>query len=283
LSEIHPHAVVSPAAKIGQDVSIGPFAIVESGASIGDGCKLESRVVVKTGTILGERNHVFEGAVLGGLPQHTQVPDRLGGLIIGDGNTIRENCTLHRSLSVEESTTVGDNNLLMVNVHVAHDCKLGDRVILTNNVMLAGHVTVDDGAYFGGGAAAHQFCRIGRLTMIGGYAPLKKDVPPFVMVDNDTGLIVGLNKVGLRRNGFTADDVAQLKAAYRLIYRSGLAWRDVVPALAEQFPTGPASEFHTFLSGGTRGFTAERRTPRNATIPLRAYDGGQEEVRAKAG
>lgn len=283
LSAIHPQSVVSPAAQIGPDVEVGPFAVIEEGAVLGAGCRVATHAVIKRGTVLGQRNEVCEGAVLGGLPQHTKVPERPGGLVVGSGNTIRENCTLHRSLIDGQNTIVGDNNLLMVGVHVAHDCIVGNHVILTNNVMLAGHVEVGDRAYFGGGAAAHQFCRIGQLAMVGGYAQIKKDVPPFLMVDNASSLIVGLNKVGLKRSGFSSEDIADLKAAYRLIYRSGLTWREIVPALEAEYSAGPAAEFHRFLAGGSRGLTRERRAPAPTTIRLRAFPGDEAEVQSKAG
>lgn len=281
---IHPLAVVSGQARLGKDVSIGPFCVIEGDAQIGDGCRLESHVIIKAGTSLGCRNHVFEGCVLGGLPQHVRPPAQPGGLVIGDDNTLREQVTIHRSLFTDQSTIVGDSNLLMVNVHVAHDCRVGKNAILVNNAMLAGHVTVEDRAYIAGAVGVHQFCRIGGLTMIGGAARVVKDVPPYVTLDGGTGAVVGLNLVGLRRNGFQAAQVAEIKAAYRLIYRSGLPWNEMLERLRAEFPTGPAARFHAFfLSGGSRGFVQERRAPPAATIRLPAADDLDASARSRAG
>ncbi|OHB78821.1 MAG: acyl-[acyl-carrier-protein]--UDP-N-acetylglucosamine O-acyltransferase [Planctomycetes bacterium RBG_16_64_10] len=265
---IHPYAIVSPQAELGRDVVIGPFCVIEPDAVLGDGCQLASHVMIKRGSILGSGNQVFEGAVIGGLPQHSHMPERPGTLTIGNDNVIREYCTLHRSLYQGSATELGNRNLLMVSAHVAHDCRVGDGVILTNGALLGGHVEVHDRAYVSGAAAVHQFCRIGRHAMVGGHARVLKDVPPFVTVDGGTGMVVGLNSIGLQRAGFGPADMEQLKAAYRLIYRQGLIWHEVLDALAREFPDGPAAEFLRFFSAGTRGFTPERRSPPGATIKL---------------
>jgi UDP-N-acetylglucosamine acyltransferase len=273
---IHPLAVVSPHAQLGANVSIGPFAIVEPGVVLGDGCQLASRVVVKTGTVLGNNNLVLEGAVLGGMPQHIHMPQTPGRVEIGDGNVIRENVTVHRALDAGHVTTIGSHCLLMVGAHVAHDCIVGDGVILTNNAMLGGHVTVGDKAYLSGGAAVHQFCRIGRLAMVGGMARVTRDVPPFVMIDGGTTMVVGLNKVGLRRAGFTPAEVRLLKDAYRVIYRSGLAWEEILDVLELEYPVGPAAEFREFFDDSKRGFVQERRTPPGAIVRLVREDETEE-------
>jgi UDP-N-acetylglucosamine acyltransferase len=250
-------------------VCIGPFAVIEPDVAIGDECQLASHVVVKQGTTLGPRNRVFEGAVLGGLPQHIHPPDRPGELIIGADNTIREHVTIHRALTADVATRIGNHNLLMIGVHIAHDCALGDHVIFANGVLLAGHVTVDDRAYVSGAVGVHQFCRIGRMAMVGGQAHVIKDVPPYVTVDGVSTCIVGLNLVGLRRNGMSLGEIRQLKHAYRLIYRSGLPWSMVIERLAIEFADGPAAEFNSFFAGGRRGFTPARTLPEGATLRLR--------------
>ncbi len=280
---IHPLAAVSPTAIIGRDVRIGPFCVIDPEVVISDGCILQSHVTVKNGTTLGENNQVFEGAVLGGLPQHAQMPDHPGKVVIGCRNTIRENVTVHRALERGARTIIGDDNLLMVNAHVAHDCRLGDRTILTNNVMLAGHVTVEDRAYLSAAAGAHQFCRIGTLCMVGGQAHLVKDVPPFVTVDGLSTLVVGLNQVGLRRAGFDREAIRELKAAYRVIYRSGMAWAEILKRLKSEFSEGPAAAFYRFLSTTKRGITPQRRMPPGATIKLHRETAEEPQIRAKAG
>jgi UDP-N-acetylglucosamine acyltransferase len=206
------------------------------------------------------------------MPQHVHMPEHPGVVTIGDGNVIRENVTVHRALAAGHATRIGHRSLLMVNTHVAHDCTLGDGVILTNNTMLGGHVSVADRAYLSGSVAVHQFCRIGRLAMVGGLARVRQDIPPFVTIDGGTTMVVGLNKVGLRRAGFATDQVAQLKAAYRLIYRSGLPWDELLDALRLEFPEGPASEFLPFFLNNKRGFVQERRTPPGAIVRLLRED-----------
>jgi len=282
---IHPLAIVSPHATLGQGTTVGPFCIVESDVVIGDHCTLAARAIIKSGTTLGTHNTIHEGAVLGGFPQHVRMPEKLGRLVIGSHNTIRENVTVHRALHEGTQTTIGDHNLIMVGAHVAHDCALASNLILANNCLLGGFVTVGDRAFVSGAVGVHQFCRIGSLAMVGGCARVVQDIPPFMMVDGHSGLIVGLNMVGLRRNGYSAEDVAQLKAAYRTIFRSGLRFNEMVAALETEYASGPAACYHAFFSQGTRGFVQERRMPPNATLKLRraGEEDGENRLRAKAG
>lgn len=265
---IHPLAVVSPHSEIGANVRIGPFCVVEAGVILGDGCHLVGRVSVKSGTIVGRDNLVMEGTVLGGMPQHIHMPEHPGTVTIGDGNVFRENVTVHRAMQAGSKTTIGNRCLFMVGAHVAHDCTLGDGVIVTNNALLGGHVTVGDKAYISGGVAVHQFCRIGRLAMVGGLARVRQDVPPFVTVDGGTTMVVGLNRVGLRRAGFTPQEFVQLKHAYRVVYRSGLPWDEMLDELRNRFTEGPSAEFRPFFLSGARGFVPERRTPPGAVVRL---------------
>jgi UDP-N-acetylglucosamine acyltransferase len=275
--QIHPTAVVDSRAELGCDVVIGPFCIVEAGAVIGEGCRLEARVIVKGRTTLGCDNEIGEGSVIGGKAQHLHVHDPGGTLAIGNHNRIRENVTIHRGWNNDATTSVGDHNMLMVGSHVGHDCHVGNHCILVNHVLLGGHVQVDDRAYVGGGSAVHQFCRIGRLAMIGGMAKVTQDVPPFVMVEGGmSSQVIGLNKIGLRRNGYTADQILQLKAAYRVIYREGRRWIEVLEILKTDFANGPAALFHEFLSAGKRGFVQERRISRKATLKI--VDPAQDET-----
>jgi UDP-N-acetylglucosamine acyltransferase len=268
VAQIHPTAVVDPRAEIGRGVVIGPLCVVEADVVIGEGCRLEARAVVKSRTTLGRDNEIGEGAVIGGKAQHVHVHDPGGILTIGDGNRIRENVTIHRGWANDASTVIGSGNLIMVGAHVGHDCRIGNHCILVNHVLLGGHVQVEDRAYMGGAAAVHQFCRIGRLAMVGGLARITQDVPPYVMIEGGITQVVGLNKVGLRRNGFSNDDILQLKDAYRVIYRQGLRWNEVLAVLKSQFHSGPAAAFYEFLKGGKRGFVQERRISRKATLKI---------------
>lgn len=269
MAQIHATALVDPRAELGRDVVIGPWCIVEAGAVLGDGCRMDARAVVKSRTTLGTNNEIGEGAVIGGVAQHVHVNDPGGTLTIGSHNRIRENVTIHRGWNNDAATTLGDHNMLMVGSHVAHDCRVGSHCILVNHVLLGGHVQVDDRAYLGGAAAVHQFCRIGRLAMIGAMAKLTQDVPPFVMIEGGGGSeVTGLNKVGLRRNGYSPEQILQLKSAYRVIYREGRRWSEVLEILKTDFNTGPAAAFHEFLKSGNRGFVQERRISSKATLKI---------------
>lgn len=273
---IHPLAVISPAAKIAPDVQIGPFCVIEAGAVIAQGCRLAARVSVKAQSVIGPYTEIGEGSVIGGVPQHLQRPEAPGGVVIGARNVIRENVTIHRAMEPPHETTIGDNCLLMVASHVAHDCHLADNVILANNVMLGGHVRIDHRAYLGGGAAIHQFCRVGRLAMVGAMARIIQDVPPFVLIDGGSSLVVGVNRVGLKRAGYTPSQVQLLKNAYRVVYRSGLPWNQILATLADQFANDVAADFEPFLRSTLRGITSERRTPPRATVRLLRDDSDLE-------
>jgi len=259
VTNIHPTAIVSPAAHLGQDVSIGPYSIIEDHAVIGDRCQLAAHVHVRRDTHVGADNQIFEGTVLGGWPQHLRAGGTVGGLRIGSGNLLREYVTIHRALKPGTETVLGNENMLMVGAHVAHDCVVGSNTILANQVLLAGHVIVDDRAYLSGAVAVHQFCRIGRNAMVGGQSHITRDVPPYVTVDGESSRVVGLNIIGMRRCGFTNSELQQLKEAYRLIYRSGLPFVEILQTLKQQFATGPAALFHEILAGSKRGIVPERR------------------------
>ena len=282
MADIHSSAIVSAKAELGAHVKVGPFAVIEDEVFIGDHTRLAARVVVKAGTRIGCGNELSEGAVLGGQPQHIAAGSSHGAVEIGEGNHIRENVTVHRGLTADNVTRIGNHNMLMVNAHVGHDCSVGNHVIIVNNSLLGGHVEVADGAYLGGAAAVHQFCRVGRLAMVGGQSHITQDVPPFVMVDGKSNLIVGLNLVGLRRGGVSDDQLRQLKAAYRILYRSGMKWSDTLAALEARFTNGMAAEFAPFLAQGRRGFVQERRTPRAATVVFPSQPAPTETTR-KAG
>jgi UDP-N-acetylglucosamine acyltransferase len=280
---IHPLAVVSPGARIGTGVTIGPFAIVEEGAEVGDFCSLASGVVIKAGVTVGCHNEFGEHAVIGGLPQHVARPAAIGRVVIGDHNVFREHVTIHRAMKPEGVTQVGDGNYVMAGAHFGHDVTVGSTCIFANASLLGGHVTVEDRAFVSGAVAVHQFCRIGRLAMVGGHARVVQDVPPYMLLDGQSGCIVGLNIVGLRRSGHAADAIAELKSAYRAIYRRGLPWREVIEALRLEFTGESVAHLRAFLEGGTRGFAQERRAPPAPTLKLRIPDEDPPAVRAKAG
>ena len=212
---IHATAIVDDKAQIHSSVIIGPYSVVGPNVVLEDGCRLESHVVIAGNTRLGSNNHVFPFASIGLQPQDLKYKGEESTLEIGSGNVIREHVTMNPGTGGGGMVTqVGDDCLFMVGAHVAHDCQIGDSVIVTNNVLLAGHVFVEDGAFLSGAVAVHQFCRIGRYAMVGGQAHITQDVPPFVTVDGKTSQIVGLNMVGLRRHGVTGEQLQELKEVY---------------------------------------------------------------------
>ncbi|MFM8827330.1 MAG: acyl-ACP--UDP-N-acetylglucosamine O-acyltransferase [Actinomycetota bacterium] len=281
---IHPLAAVSPEAKLGVGVKVGAFATVEAGVELGDFCTVANGAVVKAGTKAGCHNEFCEHSVVGGAPQHAARPEHIGHLVIGDHNVFREYVTIHRALKPGTATVVGNHNFVMAGTHFGHDSVVGNNCIFANNALLGGHVQVEDRAFVSGAVAVHQFCRIGRLAMVGGHARVVQDVPPYMLLDGHSSCIVGLNVVGLRRSGHSADDVAELKAAYRVIYRRGLCWSDVLATLREEFSATTVQHLLGFLSSGTRGFAQERRAPPATTLRLRvADDEANPAARAKAG
>jgi len=279
---IHPLAVVSPQARLGTGVVVGAFAVIEDDVELGDGCEVASGAVIKSGVIAGRQNQFAEHVVIGGRPQHVARPADVGTVSIGDDNVFREHVTIHRALKAGTATVVGSHNYLMAGAHLGHDVQVGNHCIFANGGLVGGHVTIEDRAFVSGAVAVHQFCRIGRLAMVGGHARVVQDIPPYMLIDGQTGCVVGLNVVGLRRSGHTADDIAGLKAAYRVIYRSGLSWKDVLETLAREHTSGPAVHLREFLSGGTRGFAQERRAPPAPTLRIRLPE-DPPAVRARAG
>ncbi|EAQ78397.1 acyl-ACP--UDP-N-acetylglucosamine O-acyltransferase [Blastopirellula marina] len=279
MTEIHPTAVVSPQARLGADVQIGPFCVIEAGVEVGDRCRLESFVTIKSGSIVGCDNRICDHAVIGGAAQHIRAPELSGRLVIGDRNQIREFVTIHRALNAGETTTVGNDCLLMVQAHIGHDSIIGNNVILTNNSLVAGHVVIEDRAYVSGAVAIHQFCRVGRFAMVGGQAHVVQDVPPYVTVDGCSSLVVGLNLVGLKRNGFDAEAIRELKKAYRILYRSNLTNGESLERIRMEFAGRAAEHFHTFLAPSKRGFIQARsrghQRPINDPVKLRVMPGDQ--------
>ena len=249
----HPSAIVSPNARIGQDVAIGPCAVIEGDTVIGDGCDIAAHAVVKRYVTMGRGNRVHEGAILGGEPQDLSFSEKESHVVIGDRNVIREGVTIHRSTKAGGATVVGSGCFLMINVHVAHDNRIGDRVIMANNVMLAGHVEVGERAFLGGGAGVHQFCRVGRLAMIGGNAKVVQDCLPFVITDGHPARARGLNVVGLRRAGVAPEQMRTLKEAYRLLLRSGLPLEPALEALSA-LQDSLVDEMVAFVRTSKRGF-----------------------------
>jgi UDP-N-acetylglucosamine acyltransferase len=251
--EVHSTAVVAAGARLGSGVRVGPYAVIEDGVVAGQGTEVRAHAVLKRGTTLGRGVTVHEGAVLGGEPQDLSFVDQPTGLVIGDDTRIREGVTVHRSTRPDSPTLVGSGCYLMAYVHVAHDCRIGDRVIIANNVALAGHVTIADQAFLSGGVVVHQFTHIGRLAMVGGNAKVVQDCLPFVISDGVPARACGLNVVGLRRAGMSASQLRTLKEAYRILLRSGLTLAAALESL-DRMEDPLCAELATFVRGSRRGF-----------------------------
>jgi len=245
MTTIHPSAFVDPTAQLGEGVEVGPGAIIEAGAIIGEGCKIQARAVIGSHVLLGARNTIGHGAIIGGDPQDFDFkPGTNSKVVIGDDNILREYVTIHRGTKEGSSTRVGNNNFLMVGVHLGHNASVGNRVIIANNCLLAGYVAVQDGAVLGGGSVFHQFIRVGRLCMVRGGERFGKDIPPF-LVAYGTNLVAGINAVGLRRAGFSSATRLEIKRAFRFLYLEG---RNISQALEEATTQQWGSEAESFFS-----------------------------------
>jgi len=258
--KIHPAAIVDPKAQIGTGVEIGPFSIIGSQALIGEKTIVQSHVVIEGEVAIGSGNFIGHGAIIGAPPQDVSFsPERKTRVEIGNENIIREYCTIHRGSAEGSATKIGDKNFLMAATHIGHNCLIGNNIIIANNCLLAGHVRVDDGAFLGGGSTFHQFMHVGRLVMVQGSSAFGKDLPPFVIAA-ERNFVFGVNVVGLRRAGFSAKDRDEIKAAFKLIYMSGL---NISQALEKAVKTkfgAPAREFLDFVANAKkRGICPAKR------------------------
>jgi UDP-N-acetylglucosamine acyltransferase len=220
---IHPTAVISPGARIGVDVEIGPYSVIGERVSIGDRTRIGPHVVIEGPTTIGAGNSIFQFSSIGAIPQDLKFNMEETELIIGDNNTFREFVTINRGTAGGGGkTAIGSNCLLMAYTHVAHDCLVGNGVIMANNATLAGHIRIDDHAIVGGLSGVHQFVHIGSYAMIGGLSGVSKDVPPFTLAVGQRATLHGLNLTGMKRHGFSAAVISELKAVYKLLFRSSL-------------------------------------------------------------
>jgi UDP-N-acetylglucosamine acyltransferase len=237
---IHPSALVHSGAKLAADVEVGPYAIIGEHVEIATGTRVGSHTVISGHTRIGRNNRIFHHVVLGEIPQDKKYADEPTRLEIGDGNVIREFCAFHTGTVQDNGVTrLGDHNWVMAYVHLAHDCMVGNDIILANCAQLAGHVHVGDGAVVGGMTGVHQFCRIGAYAMTGAGSVVLADVPPYVMAMGNTAEPHGINAEGLRRRGFSAEAINAIKRAYKTLYKSGLSLEEAKKALREQAATMP--------------------------------------------
>lgn len=252
---IHPTAVISEKATIGENVTIGPFCVVDDDVSIGDGCILKSHVVVRGPTRIGKNNKFYQFSSIGEDCQDKKYAGERTELVIGDDNEFREGVTVHRGTVQDNSITIiGSRCLLMANAHVAHDCVLGDDIIVANNVAVAGHVHIDDFVIIGGAVGIHQFCKIGAHAFLGAGGIILRDVPPFVMVSGTKNVPQGINSEGLKRRGFDKSEVMAIKRAYKTIYREGNTVEEAIEKLSEQAESISGVKLMTsFLKSAERG------------------------------
>jgi UDP-N-acetylglucosamine acyltransferase len=253
---IHPTAVIHPGARIGADCQIGPFCVIGEHVVLGPGCLLHSHVVIDGHTTLGRENEIFPFASIGLKTQDLKWKGGTTRTVIGDGNTFRENVTIHSATNDGDATVVGSNNNVLAYGHIAHDVQLGNHIVMSNLATLAGHVVVEDHAIVGGLAAVHQFCRIGRMSIIGGCSKVVQDIPPFMLADGNPAETRTLNKVGLERNGVSEEAQAALKQAHRLLFRDKLTISNALLRIEAEVPLLPeVKHLLEFVRSSKRGIS----------------------------
>jgi len=249
---IHSTALIDPKAQLPRDVKIGPYTVIGPQVTIGTACLIGSHVVIEGDVQIGEHNRIGHGAIIGGVPQDLSFDSQTrSGVRIGNGNTIREHCTIHRGTAEGSVTRVGDKNFLMVGAHLGHNCSIGNNVIIANNCLLGGYVEIQDNAFLGGGCVFHQFIRVGRLAITQGGSAFSVDVPPFTMAAL-LNYAIGLNVIGLKRAGLTREERDELKAAFKLIYTSGLNTGQALAQAAEKDWGRDAREFFEFIASAKK-------------------------------
>ncbi len=237
---VHPTAIVSATARLGEGVSVGPYSIVGDDVEIGDCTEIAGHVVVNGPTTIGRNNRIYQFASIGDDPQDKKYAGERTKLWIGDRNTIREYCTISRgTVQDQRETRIGHDNWIMAYVHIAHDCVVGDNCILANNATLAGHVMLGDWVILGGFAGIHQFCKIGAHAFLGMYSGTNRDIPAYTMMSGNPAEPKGINSEGLKRRGFTSDQIRNIKAAYRIVFRQGKKLNEAIEEIARLEPAQP--------------------------------------------
>lgn len=252
---VHATAIIAETAELAAGVVVGPYVVIEDNVHIGEACRIDSHAVIKQFTRMGAHNHIHSHALVGGVPQDLKFGGEESWLHIGSHNNIREFSTLHRGTGGGGgTTTVGDHNLIMAYCHVAHDCHVGNHIVMSNNATLAGHVRVDDYAIIGGLSAIHQFCRIGRNAFVGGMTGIPQDLPPWMLATGSRAFVQGPNVVGLRRAGVSREVMSALKETYRLIWRSGMPRTDALAQLEQEYgDVSQVIELIAFIRSSERG------------------------------
>jgi UDP-N-acetylglucosamine acyltransferase len=252
----HPTAIVHPGAQVGPGCEIGPYCVVGEHVTLGEKCKLHSHVVIDGHTRLGRENEIFPFASIGLKTQDLKWKGGLTRVEIGDGNTFRECVTIHSATGDGEVTSVGSHNHILAYCHIAHNCVLGDHIIMSNVATLAGHVTVGDYAVIGGLVAIHQFCRIGKMSMIGGCSKVVQDVPPFMLADGNPAETRTINKIGMERNGISETVQSALRQAYKILFREGLTIGNALVLLDKELPKVEEVQYLVqFVQSSQRGIS----------------------------
>jgi UDP-N-acetylglucosamine acyltransferase len=249
---IHPTAIISPKAQLDSTVEVGPYAVIDAHVSIGPGCRVGPHVYLTGHTTIGANNCFHAGCVIGDAPQDVKYEDEPTRLIIGSGNLFREGSTAHRSAKAEEATVIGSNNFLMVNSHVGHNVCLGDHVIIANGALLGGHAQVADRVFISGNCMLHQFVRVGSLALMQGGSGISQDLPPYTVARGNNS-ICGLNVVGLRRAGISAQERLELKRLYHKLFRSGQNFSQSILQARSEFRGAPARAMLDFIASSKRG------------------------------
>lgn len=266
---IHATAVVDPSAELGAGVQVGPGVIIGPDVIIGDATRIEPHVVLEPGTRIGRDCVIRAGAILGGPPQDHKYKGERSFLTIGDRNTIRECVTIHRATGEGNTTQIGDDNLIMAYCHIGHNCRLGNGIMMANQVGISGHVVVEDKVVFGGMVGVHQYVRIGTLAMIGGFSKIVQDVPPFMMADGRPGRVYGLNVLGLRRHGLAPSVRAGLKQAYKFLYRADLNLSQAIEAIENEVEPSPERDYLLdFLNNVRVGFGGRQLDPSRSRVAV---------------
>jgi UDP-N-acetylglucosamine acyltransferase len=250
---IHQLSVVHPDAQIGQNVTIGPFCNVAADVVIGDDTVIEANVSIMNGSRIGKRCHIFQGAIVGSIPQDLKYKGERTFIHIGDDTTIREYCTLNIGTMPTGKTVIGNRCLVMAYAHVAHDCIIGDNVVLANNVTLAGHIEIGDFARLGGMVAVHQFVKIGHDAFVGGGSLVPRDIPPFVLAARNPLSYAGVNRVGLMRRKFTHEQIDNIRDVYRILFVSGLNLTQALDNINELPENSEKEDILDFVKDSTRG------------------------------
>ena len=256
-AQVAPTARIHPDAVIGAGTRIADFCVIESDVVIGAQCMLEPYVYIKRWTTMGDSNEISAGTVLGTDPLDKNFTGDRSYLKIGSGNKIREHYTISRGTAPESVTELGDGNYIMTSGHIAHNCRIGSNTVIASCALVAGYVEVEDQAFISGGVVVHQYSKIGRLAMIGGNTRINSDVPPFFMYAGHDVVAKGLNVVGLKRAGYKASDVAILKKAYQMLYRSGLKLQDALAKIETEIPTPETLHLVAFIRRSERGICRE--------------------------